>query len=353
MHKLLCGILAASAAFMSASSNSSSVESVAQSQATVKWRTVASSPIKRSEAAGVASYGKLYVFGGYTDTSYYPTRRSDAYDAASNSWTRIANLPKPLTHAGTAVEGDNIYIAGGYEGQPDGTGQIFATKNVWKYNTGTNTWTAMPPLPAARGSGELSVLGQTLHFFGGTNIQRTQDKGEHWILPLNGKTKKWTAAAPLPNPRTHMGDAVIGGKIYAVGGQHGHDQNLVTQASVHRWDPATNTWTKVKDLPQARSHISGATLVLDGRIVVVGGEIAHNKSVSTVTMYDPLSNSWTALTPLLAARYSGVAGEIGDQIYYTTGSPGFKTTTFKGVPANLNKSQTSSADASLKKVPRL
>lgn len=335
MHKLLWGILASSAAFASATSDSFSVQSVAQSPGKMKWRTTESSPIGRSEAAGAASYGKLYVFGGYTDTSYYPTRRSDVYDVTKNSWTRIANLPRPLTHVGTAVEGNNIYLAGGYEGQPDGTGQIFATKNVWKYNTGTNTWTAMPPLPAARGSGELSVLGQTLHFFGGTNIKRTQDKGDHWVLSLNGG-KKWTPAAPLPNPRTHMGDAVIGGKIYAIGGQQGHDQKLVAQASVHRWDPATNTWTKVKSLPQARSHISGATLVLDGRIIVVGGEIAHNKSVSDVTMYDPLSNSWTALTPLLAARYSGIAGEIGDQIFYTTGSPGFRSTTYKGVPSKLN-----------------
>ena len=173
--------------------------------------------------------------------------------------------------------------------------------------------------------------------------------GNHWVLSLDGKTKKWTSAAPLPNPRTHMGDAVIGGKIYVIGGQHGHDQALVTQASVHRWEPKTNTWTQLKSLPRGRSHISGATLVLEGQIIVIGGEIAHNKSVSDVTMYDPLTNSWTALTPLLAARYSGVAGEIGEQIFYTTGSPSFKSTTYKGVPAKLNQPKSSSTGASLKK----
>jgi hypothetical protein len=77
---------------------------------------------------------------------------------------------------------------------------------------------------------------------------------------------------------------------------------------------------------------------MDNRIIVAGGEIAHSSPMSDVTAYDPLSNSWTELTPLPAALLSGVAGSIGNQIFFTTGSPspGFTTTTYTGVPANDN-----------------
>lgn len=298
----------------------------------INWSTVAPSPIGRAEAMGATVNDKLYVFGGFTDTTYTPTRRSDVYDPDSNIWTRIKDLPKGLTNAGMAVDevNNDVYLAGGYTEQADGTGQVFGTKNVWKYDTDTNTWTAMPSLPQARGAGELSLLDGKLHFFGGTNIKRV-DQSSHWVLSLNAGTA-WSSAASLPEPRNQLADAVLDGKLYAIGGQRGQDGAAVTQTSVYRWNPITSAWTDVADLPQARSHIGGATFVMDGRILVAGGK-TNQANVSAVTAYNPLSDSWTELTPLPVARKSGVAGRIGNQIFYTTGN-GFKSTTYKGIPAN-------------------
>lgn len=326
-----------------ATSDSLSVQS---QQTDLSWSTVAPSPIGRIESLSALVGGKLYVFGGYIDKSFNPTERADVYDPVTNTWGRIANLPKAITHVGTAADGRNIYFAGGYIGKKPGApkygGQIFATKDVWKYNVDTDTWTAMPPLPQARGSGELAVLNKQLHFFGGADIKRV-DKGDHWILSLDGGTK-WSQSAPLPNPRSHMGDAVIEGKIYAIGGQHDVDKNLVTQNSVHVWDPAQpNKWTAVASLPKPRSHMSASTFVMGNRIIVAGGELAHGTPMRDVTAYDPLSNSWTALTPLPAPRLSGVARNISNRIFFTTGGGGspstnFTTTTYKGVPVIVSSS---------------
>lgn len=133
----------------------------------INWSTVAPSPIARSEAAGVVVDGNLYVFGGYIKSTVKPftrpIRRADVYNPANNTWNRITDLPNPLTHTGTAVDGRDIYLAGGYPGTSTG-GQRFATRKVWKYNVDTNAWTAMPLLPEARGSGELALLGRELHF---------------------------------------------------------------------------------------------------------------------------------------------------------------------------------------------
>ncbi len=310
----------------------------------INWSTVAPSPIGRSEGPGAIASGKLYAFGGYINTTYTPTPRSDAYNPANNTWTRIKDLPKGLTHAGTAVDGKNIYIAGGYPAKSTG-GQRFATRDVWKYNVDTNTYTALPLLPAARGGGALELLGRELHFFGGSDSNRA-DRGEHWALNLDTvgtANATWNQKASLPNPRNHLGDATLGGKIYAIGGQRGQDANAVYQTAVHTYNPQSNSWTAVESLPRARSHIGAATFVMNGRIIVAGGEIAHGSggTVSDVTAYkpsadpsNPSADSWKSLTPLPAARHSGVAGSIGGQIFYTTGAPGFKTTSYKGIPAN-------------------
>jgi hypothetical protein len=127
-----------------------------------------------------------------------------------------------------------------------------------------------------------------------------------------------------------MGSAVLGGKIYAVGGQHGHDAALVTQSAVHAYDPVTNTWTARASLPRAIGHISGATFPMAGSIIVLGGETSHGSSTAEAHAYDAATDTWSALTPLPAARHSGVAGTIGGAIYYSTGNG--SAVTWRGMP---------------------
>lgn len=115
--------------------------------------------------------------------------------------------------------------------------------------------------------------------------------------------QRWiqSVAAPLPKSRNHLGGVVLGGKIYAVGGQTKNDQTLIAQSSVYVWQEASGTrgtWKEVVSMLRGWQHISAAKFVVDGRIIVAGGEYGHNIHVVDVTAYDPLANSWIKLTPL-------------------------------------------------------
>jgi N-acetylneuraminic acid mutarotase len=296
---------------------------------TITWTTRAASPIIRAEALRAVIDNKIYVFGGFMGNDG-PVRRSDVYDPATNAWTRIADLPTRLTHAGVAVEGRDVYAAGGYVGfaNQTGYGQDFGTVAVHRYNVDTNQWTTMPNLPRALASGGLVALGRKLHYFGGNDGAR-QDAGDHYVLDLDNTAAGWQTRASLPDPRSHLGYVGLAGKIYAIGGQHGNDELLTTVGSVHRYDPGTNQWTVLASMPVAISHIASAAFVLGNRIIVAGGETAHGAATSRVTAFDPNTNTWTSLTNLPAARFSGVAAAIGNDIYFTTGSS--QTTTWKGV----------------------
>jgi|GEM_PF-4886558 len=310
-------------------------QSVSSTQIT--WTTAAPQAYANNEAQGVVLNGKLYVFGGFDSqkSCCTPTSRAYVYNPATNVWSALAPMPPMngtgyggVTHAGLTTDGTNIYFAGGYTAGMGGTGQIFGTREVWRYNVAANTYTRLPDLPADRASGQLAYLNGALHHIGGGNKARTVDVGDHYVLPLQPLGTAWRTAAPLPNPRHHAGVAVLDGKIYYIGGQRGHDHALTTQTDVHVYNPATNAWTQVQGLPRGRGHISGATFVHDNRIFVLGGEIAHGTSVRDVTAYDPATNTWTAYTPLPAIRSSGVAGVINGTLYYTTGSS--SRTTYKG-----------------------
>jgi N-acetylneuraminic acid mutarotase len=296
----------------------------------ITWSKAANSPVARTEAETAVVNGKMYCFGGYTNSSLVPEAVADVYDPVSNTWKAITSMPTGETHAGTCSDSRYVYMAGGYTG-PGGAGnQTFATTNVFRYDTVTNTWSNLPGLPQSRGAGGLVLLGDTLHFFGGTDIAR-KDRDEHWTLNLDDLSAGWQTAAPLPTVRNHMGAVVLDGKIYAVGGQQHQDAAEIAQSAVQVWDPANpNVWTNAASLPLARSHIAGATFVMDGRIIVLGGETTYLHSVDNDSAYDPSTNTWTALTSLPIPRSSGCANEINGVIFYMTGN--ISTACYKGIP---------------------
>jgi N-acetylneuraminic acid mutarotase len=297
------------------------------------WSTMAPLPVSRFEAQTAVVNDQLYVIGGYYDAAIHATTEVDRYDPSTNTWTILSDMPQPLTHSGTAVDGQTIYLAGGFVGDYPGPG---GTSRVLKYDVTTDTWSDAPPLPEARAAGGLVRLDRTLHFFGGQDANRQTNKADHWALNLDNPNAGWTRAADLPNARDHLGYTDLNGKAYAVGGQH-IDELTTNQSEVDAYDPATDAWTQVAPLPIPTGHNHNSTFVLNGRIVVAGGQTNPGPYLADVREYDPDTNTWVALPPLPAARQAGNAQAIEGVIYFTAGrSPAGDptTTTWAGVLAN-------------------
>jgi N-acetylneuraminic acid mutarotase len=299
---------------------------------TIRWSDLAVRTEGTSEAQGALVGGRLYTFGGFDPSKpcCTPTRHAFVYDPATNAWSRLSDLPEGVSHAGTATDGTDIYLVGGFVEDASRTYQIFGTIHVWVYRVASDRYEPMPPLPDLRAAGTLAHLDGKLHFIGGLSAGQAHDTDQHWVLDLAGGATAWTTAAPLPTPRNHLGSAVHGGKIYVIGGQHDHDETLVTVPDVEVYDPATDGWTRRASMPRARSHITGSTFVFRDRILVLGGEIANAALVDDVTAYDPATDTWVALTPMPVKRFSGVAAPMLGGFVYTTGD--WHDATLLGMP---------------------
>lgn len=274
-------------------------------------------------------YGdRLYVFGGFSGTSG-PITESHYYETTADQWVKVADLPERITHAGVAQTSEDVYFVGGYVGTGKGYQQVFGSSNVWKYNFASNTYSRIKDLPAKYAGGGAEIVNGKLHYFGGYNLNRT-DTGVHLVLDLADPSANWQSAASMTTARNHMGHVAYGGKIYAIAGQTGTDEGLVTRREVEIFDPATGAWTSAKPIPAGVSHVSSATFVMGDRIIVAGGESAHNVQVRTVWAYTPATDTWQALTSLPAARFSGVAAAINGQLHFATG--GSTTSNWVGIP---------------------
>ncbi len=296
---------------------------------TITWNSIAPIAGIRLEAMDASVNGKYYVFGGFINSGIPLTAGTevDVYDPATNIWTHKTDMPFPLTHAAMEVQGQYVYICGGEEGNPTGT----VTGHVWRYDTVNNSFLALPDLPLVRAAGGCGIVGHTLYFFGGL-VQGFQvdGNGESWSLDLNNTGAGWTPIANMPNPRNHMADAVLNGKVYAIGGQHNRDETNGNQSEVDAYDPTTNTWTQVASLPQPIGHESGSSFafVAQNRIVVVAGEGGGATALSTIYDYNPATDKWLVAGSTPVPRKAPVADIVNGQIIFGTGSPdgGFTAT---------------------------
>ncbi len=115
-------------------------------------------------------------------------------------------------------------------------------------------------------------------------------------------THTWTPTAPMSVKRAHhTATLLLNEKVLVAGGfnldaDNEHDQYL---PSAELYDPATGIWTPIDPLPEGCSY-AAATLLLDGRVMVAGGEVFNNGyfPISDIQIYDPSSGKWTRWSSL-------------------------------------------------------
>ncbi|WP_229743168.1 Kelch repeat-containing protein, partial [Hymenobacter qilianensis] len=289
---------------------------------TTDWVTIAPSNTPKWVGVSVSVANKMQVMSGFFTAETGTTPKCESYDPATNTWTYLADMPLPVTHAGVATDGNKIYVAGGFTGLEAGKPN---TDALQIYDVSTNTWSSGPKLPAVMGGNALVRVGRKLHSFGGMMPDRQTGNAAHYVLDLDNLAAGWSNAAPMPLPRCHFASAVVAGKIYALGGQTGHDGPVLDVSAANVYDPATNTWSDLKALPYARSHSESATFVADGKITLVGGVSLNNNILNTITTYDPTTDTWTEQAPLPVNLFGPSAEVIGEELFVSNGSLNART----------------------------
>jgi hypothetical protein len=131
----------------------------------------------------------------------------------------------------------------------------------------------------------------------------------------------WTVGGALPTATfwaTPADPAVrlAGGRLLVAGGADG-DGHPVT--SVALFDPVANTWSAGPDLSTGRQQHT-TTLLADGRVLVAGG--SAGAPLTSAEIYDPLTNAWSAAAELGAARSGHSATLLGDDSVLVAGGRG-------------------------------
>ncbi len=225
------------------------------------------------------------------------------------TWTARASMPTQRSSLGAAAATNGkIYVAGG----SSQSGYMAAFE---EYSPAANTWRSLAPMSTARAG--LALVGASsgkIYAVGGWGKQVDCPWGWSCLgTPLDlveeydPDTDIWKRVADLPSPRAALTAVEVDGKLYAIGGS---GPPTGTLDEVVEYDPTTNIWRSRGSLPTPRWGLAAAAS--NGRIYVIAGTTSGGAS-NVVEEYSPTDDVWISRANMPESTQSLVA---------TTGSNG-------------------------------
>ncbi|MCX8015536.1 MAG: hypothetical protein N2748_05900, partial [candidate division WOR-3 bacterium] len=289
----------------------------------VGWFTKAPHPTTRahcmvSDVVEVGGVKKYYVFGGPTVSGGSYTADCYEYNTVTNAWTQKTSMPTARGIGRAVRKGDSIYVIGGCV--TFGTGLT----NVEIYRPSIDAWEVGPSLPVGNHDFWAGIYNnQYIYVCGGGNWSAAS-RPSMSVYVLNTATGVWSPATPLPDSVGTPAGGIVGNKIiiatyYRGAGAASAGTNNVIVGTINPDDPTQITWTTGATKPGAVVYRANSG-VYNNEVYVVGGNPPTGHS-NECYKYNPGTNAWTQMPNMPTARSNvyGLAADPAGFLYYPVG----------------------------------
>lgn len=221
-----------------------------------------------ADGGGVAGTGGGGGTGGTGGTA-----GTEAPAFTDIGWTAAAGtLPDAIDHhvsfAATSARGTHLYVLGGVEDRAR-----FHDES-WMASVGADgslgAWTEIAPIPDAVGGHTVALVGNRVYVVGGRD-RTLANLPDVYVGQIgdDGTIASWEGVRTLPGGRFHSAAVVNGRWIYVVGGIEDADAiDTILRAELLD-DGSLGPWETAGKLPAPRSH--HAAVAHDGSLYVLGG----------------------------------------------------------------------------------
>jgi len=259
---------------------------------------------RQNPATALLPDGKVLIAGGYSFFDGAVAGSAELFDPATGRYSPTGNLTlgRFAATATPLADGRVLLIGGPYHAAAE------------FYDPLTGTFTPGPGLAQPRvGNGFTTTLladGSVLVTGGFDYDENDEDLVLPYVDRFDPATGSFEALPDLQSSRSgHTATLLADGRVLIVGG---YNAFFGADASAELYDPATGTTTPTGALSIGRE---GATAVMlaDGRVLVAGGFNAgagrHQRSAE---LYDPATGTFTRTGDMTIPRYSGTAKLLPD-----------------------------------------
>ncbi|MFZ6027010.1 MAG: Kelch repeat-containing protein [Chloroflexota bacterium] len=284
--------------------------SIAPEDIGTSWETMAPLPSARVFNAVVAdTNGYVYVIGGTSDAgASTPTNTNFRYNTSTNTWDTMAPVPTAIDSIDGIAIGNKIYIPGGA-----------TTASTFVYDISANTWSTIAANGGytARSQYQVVAIGSDLYVLGGIVASASASTTEVWVLDT--VTGTWSAGVPMQRSRTSFSAAAKDGVIYVAGGVlfPGFTPDMTSEAF------SGSTWSYVANVPNGggtytRWSYNADGLSVDGLWLAAGRRDAGWAVLNHAGYYDPATDTWTdsPTIPTLSQARVYMEGDVATDGYF-------------------------------------
>ena len=247
--------------------------------------------------------GKVLVFGNWGDTNV-----TDVYDPATNSFTRVGNMirGRRFFSAVRLQDGRVLAIGGRYFNGSTEVG--LASAEI--FDPATETWTSTGSMSVAREGFFAGLLTDGKVFVaGGRRLSPAGNLSSAEIY--DPATGQFTLVASMPQERSDLLGAVLpSGRVFVAGGYNSTNGYM---KSALIYDPALNSWTAPESQMNSVHYLGVTLLMTDGRVMIAGGW-SPSLGVATIEIFDPTTNTFAAAAglPSMGTGRGSLTGHVLD-----------------------------------------
>ncbi|MGB9196243.1 MAG: kelch repeat-containing protein [Terriglobales bacterium] len=190
---------------------------------TKSWSAMTAMPTARWATEAVVEKNIIYVIGGVVNGSGNGSITTvESYNPATNSWNEEAPLLVAQSQSSAGLLGTKIVVADGFV---NGGG---TTSNTEAYDAATNSWTTLAADPAGdRGASCFGAIGPKLYAVGG---QPASTYADDFQLSKD----KWTTLASIPQSTIFPASAVYKKQLYCFGGWSSWEGSITNNVQIYQ-----------------------------------------------------------------------------------------------------------------------
>lgn len=272
-----------------------------------QMQALPASAAARDRAVGYSINGKGYVALGWdANNTYY--RSNWEFDPGNNSWTQMADLPVTYTERCRSFS----FVIGGKAIIGTGTDGASYLIGVFSFDPLSNSWVQLSNFPGgARYGASAFTIGQKGYVMGGYNGATVFSD----VWEYTPASDSWVQKASIPVARYSGIGFSIGNYGYC-----GTGYNAGYLNDLWRFDPITNSWAAMPDLPGPVRALSTA-FSIGPRAYIVGGSDAGPVALNDFWEFNSLNQTWVAKPSLpFGGRFAASSFTIGGRGYISCGN---------------------------------
>ncbi|XP_063892356.1 uncharacterized protein LOC110372548 isoform X1 [Helicoverpa armigera] len=170
---------------------------------------------------------------------------------------------------------------------------------------------------------------ETVLVFGGIDLLTPYGFGGNtgkYIYRFDPVTNVWDYVGDLPEPRHHHSVAFLRGRVYLVGGADPRDDDIrgksAVVSTVWSFEPVSRSWYSESGLMTPRKNFG--LVVHRMAMYAIGGLDKKGRVLRSVEKFDPKTGSWTEVRSMSVCRMAVACAKYRDYIWVAGGMTGEK-----------------------------